>query len=86
MTPLLLISGAAHAEEPAQGGEAFSALRRLGKRVELRVYRGEGHAPILWSEANYRDMCERVLAWFDEHLGVSSATTGDQGTGADRTT
>ena len=86
VTPLLLISGGTHADEPAQGGEAFSALRRLGKRVELRVYRGEGHVPILWSETNYRDACERVLAWFDEHLGVSSATTGGQGTGADQTT
>jgi dipeptidyl aminopeptidase/acylaminoacyl peptidase len=84
-TPLLLISGGAHAEEPAQAGEAFSALRRLGKRVELRIYRGEGHAPILWSEANYRDVCERVLAWFDEHLGDGGAGTGGRGTGADGT-
>jgi dipeptidyl aminopeptidase/acylaminoacyl peptidase len=70
-TPLLLICGSAHPEEPQQAGEAFGALRRLGKRVELRVYHGEGHWPGTWSEASYRDVCGRILAWFDTYLGCS---------------
>ena len=43
-TPLLLASGTVNPidNEPAQAGEVFSALRRLGKRVELRLLRGRG--------------------------------------------
>ena len=67
-TPLLLASGTVHAEEPAQAGEVFSALRRLGKRVELRLYKGEDHAPGRWSEPSHRDFAERVVQWFDTHL------------------
>ena len=47
-TPLLLASGTVHPAMPneaAQAGEVFSALRRLGQRVELRLYEGEDHAP-----------------------------------------
>lgn len=69
-TPLLLASGDAHPGEPAQSEEAFSALRRLGKRAELRVYPDEDHAPGYWSEPSLRDLCGRVLDWFDEFLGV----------------
>lgn len=46
----------------------FVGLRRLGKQVELRHYKGEGHWPGRWSERSYRNLCERVLAWFDEQL------------------
>jgi dipeptidyl aminopeptidase/acylaminoacyl peptidase len=67
-TPVLLVHGSEDIGMSAQAGEAFSALRRLGQRVELRRYRGEGHWPGTWSETNLRDVCERVLGWFDEHL------------------
>ena len=67
-TPLLLASGTVRAEEPAQAGEVFSALRRLGKRVELRLYDGEDHAPGGWSEPSHRDFVERVVQWFDSYL------------------
>ncbi len=67
-TPLLLVSGTAWRGEAAQSGEAFSALRRLGRRVELRLYEGEDHWPGAWSSASFEDLCERVLSWFDEHL------------------
>jgi dipeptidyl aminopeptidase/acylaminoacyl peptidase len=67
-TPLLLVCGGVNPGEVSQAGEAFSALRRLGQRVELRVYRGEGHRIGVWSEASYRDLCDRVLAWFDTFL------------------
>ena len=67
-TPLLLFSGNDDPGAFAQASEAFNALRRLGQRVELRNYRGEGHAPAGWSEANLRDVLDRAIAWFDEHL------------------
>ena len=67
-TPLLLASGTLQAEEAAQAGEVFSALRRLGQRVELRLYEGEDHAPGEWSEPSHRDFAERVVQWFATHL------------------
>lgn len=67
-TPVLLVSGTAGSGEAAQAGEAFSALRRLGKPVELRLYEGEHHWPGNWSEDAFRDLCEAVLTWFEAHL------------------
>jgi dienelactone hydrolase len=73
-TPLLLVSGTASPGEAAQAGEAYSALRRLGKRVELRLYDGEDHWPGFWAAANYRDFAERVVSWFGEHLAAPAAS------------
>ena len=67
-TPLLLTCGSEDGVPPAQAEGVFVGLRRLGKRVELRRYTGEGHWPGIWSERSYRDLCERILNWFDEHL------------------
>ncbi len=67
-TPLLIGCGTTLAEEPAQAGEVFSALRRLGQRVELRLYEGETHAPGGWSEPSHRDFADRVVQWFATHL------------------
>jgi len=67
-TPLLLVHGCEDLGAHAQAGEAFNALRRLGQPVELRRYHKEGHWPGTWSETNLRDLCERVLCWFDEYL------------------
>jgi len=41
-TPVLLVAGTDHWDDPSQAKAAFSALRRLGQQVELRLYRGEG--------------------------------------------
>ena len=72
-TPLLLASGTVHAEEPAQAGEVFSALRRLDKRVELRLYEGQDHAPRSWSEPSHRDFADRAIQWFDTHLTANTS-------------
>ncbi len=74
-TPLLLASGTVNPidNEPAQAGEVFSALRRLGQRVELRLYEGEDHAPGGWSEPSHRDFAERVVQWFDTYLKDAGA-------------
>ena len=74
-TPLLLFSGDGDTGAFTQASETFSALRRLGQRVELRNYRGEGHWPGSWSEPNLRDVLDRTLAWFDEHLKSENAAT-----------
>lgn len=74
-TPLLLIYGLEDFVPPAQGGEVFSALRRLGVRVELRYYQGEDHWPGFWSERNLREVCVRVLAWFRDQFGTSVGGT-----------
>lgn len=67
-TPLLLTCGSKDLVPPAQAEEVFVGLRRLGKRVELRRYEGEDHWPGRWGESSYRDLCARVLTWFDEYL------------------
>jgi dipeptidyl aminopeptidase/acylaminoacyl peptidase len=64
-TPLLVICGTAQPEEELQARQTYGALRRLGKRVELRLYRDEGHCPSTWSEPSARDVSERIAAWFD---------------------
>ena len=74
-TPLLLFSGDGDTGAFTQASETYSALRRLGQRVELRNYRGEGHWPGSWSEPNLRDVLDRTLAWFDEHLKSENAAT-----------
>jgi dipeptidyl aminopeptidase/acylaminoacyl peptidase len=68
-TPVLLVAGTAHASDPYEAKQAFTALRRLGRRVELRLYVGEGHGTGYWSRANLLDLYRRVVAWFDLHLG-----------------
>jgi dipeptidyl aminopeptidase/acylaminoacyl peptidase len=68
-TPVLLAAGTGNREDAAQAREAFSALRRLGRRVELRLYRGESHAPFHWSCENLRNLCDHVLDWFETYLG-----------------
>ena len=67
-TPVLLSCGTRNQEEPAQAGEAFSALRRLGKSVEVRFYEGEDHWAGEWSERNLRDLYSAICAWFDRYL------------------
>jgi len=76
-TPLLLVCGGADEAAVGQAKEAFGALQRLRKRAELRIYRGEDHWPGDWSGTNLKDVCERVLAWFDEHLGQPRQYDGE---------
>ncbi|MDE2901987.1 MAG: prolyl oligopeptidase family serine peptidase [Chloroflexota bacterium] len=75
-TPLLMFSGDDDTGAFAQASEAFSALRRLGQRVELRNYKGEDHWPGSWSEPNLRDVLDRTIAWFDEHLKPDTSSAG----------
>jgi dipeptidyl aminopeptidase/acylaminoacyl peptidase len=67
-TPLLLVVGTNDTTNTAQAGEVFNGLRRLGKRVELRLYQNESHCTDGWSQSNTRDVCESMIAWFDTFL------------------
>jgi dipeptidyl aminopeptidase/acylaminoacyl peptidase len=63
-TPLLLLHGEFDGVSLAQSEAVFMGLQRLGRRVSLARYWGEGH--ILNSPANLRDSWERTLDWFEE--------------------
>ena len=69
-TPLLFIHGD---KDDASGwqvaAEMFAALRRLSKRTEFALYRGEGHIPSDWGPSNKIDLWNRILNWFNLYLG-----------------
>ena len=67
-TPLLVVCGTGDQPGANQAEETFVALRRLGKRVELRLYRDEHHGTGSWSRDALDDLYRRVLEWFDCHL------------------
>ncbi|HEV8409573.1 MAG TPA: prolyl oligopeptidase family serine peptidase, partial [Gemmatimonadaceae bacterium] len=61
-TPVLIGQGERDGSEIAT--DIFTALQRLGKKIEFRLYQGEGH--ILRQRANVRDFWERRLAFLAE--------------------
>ena len=69
-TPLLIVNGSEDVN-PRLADQTFSALRRLGKRVEYARYEGEGHWQGTWTIANQRDYLQRLIAWFDRYLKTS---------------
>lgn len=71
VTPLLIIQGELdQAVPPWQADQVFVGLRRLGKEVVYAKYAGEEHWEGTWSAANAEDYWNRVLTWFDKHLGA----------------
>jgi len=67
--PLLLIHGENDTTYPV--GEAqkmFTALKRLGKEVDLAIYKNEGHVIYKWSYINAIDAVSRIIRFFDLHL------------------
>ncbi len=72
-TPLLIINGALdEATPPGNMGEMFVGLRRLGKEAVFVVYDGEEHWAGAWGYANAVDFCDRIIAWFDSHIGPAA--------------
>ncbi|GLV55453.1 hypothetical protein KDH_22970 [Dictyobacter sp. S3.2.2.5] len=69
-TPLLLVCGTEDRGAQEQAEAVFVGLRRLKKPVELRKYQGEGHWSGTWGERSYRDLSDRILSWFDQHLNT----------------
>jgi dipeptidyl aminopeptidase/acylaminoacyl peptidase len=68
--PILVICGSCDILCAHTSNELFSVLRRLGKRARFAQYQGESHWPGTWSTASQRDYYQRLLDWFDSHLGV----------------
>jgi dipeptidyl aminopeptidase/acylaminoacyl peptidase len=68
-TPVMIVHGDMDGVPMQQAEEFFTALYRQGKEARLLRYWGEGH--VIESPANIRDLWEKMLAWYDEHLGLS---------------
>jgi dipeptidyl aminopeptidase/acylaminoacyl peptidase len=67
-TPLLMMNNKEDRVVPfAQGVEFFTALRRLGKKVWMLQYDGEGHSLQPYSE-NAIDFHNRMMQFFDHYL------------------
>jgi dipeptidyl aminopeptidase/acylaminoacyl peptidase len=78
-TPLLIVQGDQDRIPVSQGERMFEGLTRLGKRVELVRYWGEGHT--IEGRFNQADLNSRALAWFTSQLAPGSepgAADGDQ--------
>jgi dipeptidyl aminopeptidase/acylaminoacyl peptidase len=76
-TPVLIVHGALDDTCPVtQADELFVGLRRLGKEAVYARYDGEGHWQGTWGHANAVDYWDRVLGWFDEHIGPGRASRG----------
>ena len=67
--PVLVICGTHDVPGSVNARETYLGLRRLGKRVEMREYRREGHVMTNWSAEDTRDYYESVFNWFDQYLG-----------------
>ena len=65
---LLLVAGTADSSTTRHMDLAYLGLKRSGKEVEYRRYRGEGHVPDHWSPVNRADVTKRIVEWFDQHL------------------
>lgn len=66
--PLLLLHGGD--DDTCPVGEAhklFSALRRLGRTVQLAEYPGEGHAITMWSQRNAIDAATRTCEFIERY-------------------
>ena len=70
-TPLLIIQGDLDYVSMAQGEQFFTALVRQNKRARFIRYWGEGH--VLETQANTRDMWQRIFAWLDEFIGPKAS-------------
>ena len=67
-TPLLVVCGTGDQAGSNQAEDTFVALRRLGKRVELRLYKDEHHGTSAWSRDALDDLYRRALDWFNRHV------------------
>ena len=72
-TPTLIAVGDSDAECPAPQSEEFwHALKTLGVKTELVVYKDEGHA--IRQPAHVKDLVTRTIAWFNENLSEEAVS------------
>ena len=67
-TPTLIFDGLDDQNNPVgQSRGLYRALKHLGVETQMVLYPGEGHSP---RKLSYNvDMFERILAWYDGHIG-----------------
>lgn len=74
-TPILILHGASDRNvAPFLADQIFVFLRRLGREAVYAKYEDEGHTILL--PANLVDVCNREIAWFDDHLLGKESTQG----------
>jgi len=67
-TPTLILAGDEDVNNPVgQSKGLYRALKHFGVETEMVLYPGEGHSPRRGS--NNIDMFERILGWYNLHLG-----------------
>ncbi len=66
--PVLVVCGSHDVRGSVNARETFLGLRRLGKRVEMREYKCEGHHLKEGSAEDTRDYYKSVLNWFNQYL------------------
>ncbi|MGK5593993.1 MAG: S9 family peptidase [Parachlamydiaceae bacterium] len=68
-TPLLFIHGEKDSScSVKEAQKMFTALKRLGKKVDLAIYKNEGHVIDNWSYSNAVDVVKRIIAFYDQQL------------------
>ena len=77
-TPLLINQGGMDIS-PYQSDEIFVGLRRLGKKVVYVRYENEGHS--IEHYPNRVDYWNRLISWFDSHLGTVMDSSKPQTSG-----
>jgi dipeptidyl aminopeptidase/acylaminoacyl peptidase len=66
-TPTLVLHGERDLRVPvSQGWEMYNQLRRMGVPTKMVVYPREPHG--ITERHHQRDVLERVLDWFDQHV------------------
>lgn len=73
-TPVMMAHGSEDFLSLEAPGAAFLALKRLGKRAELIIYKGEGHA--IEQHNNVIDFWQRRLEFLAEHLTLQTDAEG----------
>jgi dipeptidyl aminopeptidase/acylaminoacyl peptidase len=70
-TPTLILDGEEDKNNPVgQSTGLYRALKHFGVETQLVLYPGEGHSP---RKGSYNvDMFQRILDWYDRHLGKHS--------------
>ncbi len=69
-SPVLILHGEKDLCTPlGQAQEYYQALVEAGKTTEMVVYPREGHGSHNWEREHQLDYWNRIVEWFDRHLG-----------------
>lgn len=69
--PVLILHGEKDLCTPlGQAQEFYQALVEAGKTTEMVIYPREGHGSHNWEREHQLDYVQRIVDWFDRHLGA----------------